>query len=162
MRVYLAGPLFTPYERRFIDEVAAAIRAAGIDVFVPHEQAFAEPINAEIVFRKDGTGLFPANAVVALLDGPMVDDGTACEIGIFYGLSQHDPTKKGVIGLITDSRVVGSHGRTIEGRGINLFLLGCIEETGCVTSSVDEVVETLMRWRDELAPSTGTGAAARE
>lgn len=149
MLVYLAGPLFTPYERGFLADVAARIRAAGIEVFVPHEQDFPEPIDAEVVFRKDGTGLFPADAVVALLDGSMVDDGTACEIGIFYGMRQHDATKKGVVGLLTDSRFVGSHGRTLEGRGVNLFVLGCIEQMGTVTSSVDEVVETLVRWRDE-------------
>jgi len=151
VRVYLAGPLFTPYERGFIAAVAARIRAEGIEVFVPHEQELPEPIDAETVFTKDGTGLFPANAVVALLDGSMVDDGTACEIGIFSGMKQHDPTKKGVIGLLTDTRFIGSHGRTIEGRGVNLFVLGCIEQMGVVTSSVDEVVDTLVRWRDELA-----------
>ena len=153
MQVYLAGPLFTPYERGYLSEVAAQIRAAGIDVFVPHEQEFAEPIDAEVVFQKDGIGLFPANAVVALLDGPMVDDGTACEIGIFYGLKQHDESKKGVVGLLTDTRFIGSHGHTIEGRGVNLFVLGCIEAMGVVTSSVNEVVEILAQWRDELAGS---------
>ena len=151
MRVYLAGPLFTPYERDFLAEVAATIRAVGIEVFVPHEQDLVEPITAQAVFDKDGTGLFPANAVVALLDGSMVDDGTACEIGIFYGMRRQDPTKKGVVGLLTDSRFVGSHGRTIEGREVNLFVLGCIQQMGLVTSSVDEVVATLVRWRDELA-----------
>ena len=151
MRVYLAGPLFTPYERGFIADVAARIRAAGIEVFVPHEQDFGEAITSEAVFAKDGTGLFPANAVVALLDGSMVDDGTACEIGIFYGMRRDDPSKKGVIGLLTDSRFVGSHGRTVEGRGVNLFVLGCIESMGLVTSSVDEVVEALVRWRDQPA-----------
>ena len=37
MRIYLAGPLFTPYERRYIDECASILRADGFDVFVPHE-----------------------------------------------------------------------------------------------------------------------------
>jgi nucleoside 2-deoxyribosyltransferase len=157
MKVYLAGPLFTPYERSFLADVAARIRAMGIDVFVPHEQAFPEPIDAEIVFAKDSTGLVPANAVVALLDGPMVDDGTACEIGMFYGLKENDPTKVGVVGLLTDTRFVGSHGRTIEGRGVNLFVLGCIERMGLVTSSVDDVVDTLVRWRDELASADRSG-----
>ena len=151
MKVYLAGPLFTPYERGFLADVAAKIRATGIEVFVPHELDFDEPISPQGVFDKDGGGLFPADAVVALLDGPMVDDGTACEIGIFYGLKAHDPTKKGVIGLLTDSRVVGSEGRTLEGRVVNLFVLGCIEAMGAVTSSIDEVVATLIRWRDEPA-----------
>ncbi len=41
MRVYFAGPLFTPYERSFIDECTARLRAAGIEVFVPHEEVVA-------------------------------------------------------------------------------------------------------------------------
>jgi len=35
-----------------------------------------------------------SNAVLALLDGPMVDDGTASEIGIFWAAMQSDPSKK--------------------------------------------------------------------
>ena len=38
MRVYLAGSIFTPYERAFLDDCAARLRADGFDVFVPHEQ----------------------------------------------------------------------------------------------------------------------------
>ena len=81
MRVYFAGPLFTPYERGYIDECAAKLRSAGIEVFVPHEHELAAPGNsAETIFGKDWEGLSEANAIVALLDGPMVDDGTGCEI----------------------------------------------------------------------------------
>ena len=99
MRVYFAGPLFTPYERSFIDECAARLRAEGIDVFVPHENALADgDTSAATIFAKDWQGLSEADAVVAVLDGPMVDDGTACEIGIFYALMQADPSKKGILG----------------------------------------------------------------
>ena len=105
MRVYFAGPLFTPYERSFIDECAARLRAEGIDVFVPHENALADgDTSAATIFAKDWHGLSEADAVVAVLDGPMVDDGTACEIGIFYALMQADPSKKGILGLLTDLR----------------------------------------------------------
>ena len=91
MRIYFAGPLFTPYERSFIDECAARLRGEGIEVFVPHENALALPdTRPATIFAKDWTGLSTADAVVALLDGPMVDDGTACEIGIFYALMQND------------------------------------------------------------------------
>ena len=41
LRIYFAGPLFTPYERSFIDECAAALRADGFEVFVPHEHELA-------------------------------------------------------------------------------------------------------------------------
>jgi len=44
MKVYFAGPLFTPYERAYIDDCAAQIRAAGIEVFVPHEIPLPDPV----------------------------------------------------------------------------------------------------------------------
>ena len=51
MKIYFAGALFTPYGRRFIDECAATLRAAGIDVFVPHEQELATPdATADAIF----------------------------------------------------------------------------------------------------------------
>jgi hypothetical protein len=144
MRVYFAGPLFTPYERGFIDECAARLRGAGIEVFVPHEQALATAeTTAATIFAKDLDGLAGADAVVALLDGPMVDDGTACEIGLFYGLMQADPTKMGVVGLSTDLR-----GERAEGHGLNLFVEGCIEAVGEICETIDGVLAVLERWRD--------------
>jgi nucleoside 2-deoxyribosyltransferase len=144
VRVYFAGPLFTPYERSFIDECAARLRADGIDVFVPHENALAAgDMSAATIFAKDWKGLSDADAVVAVLDGPMVDDGTACEVGIFYGLMQTDSSKKGIVGLLTDFR--STLGR--EGHGLNLFVLGCIEAAGKVCNSMDEVAASLAEWR---------------
>jgi nucleoside 2-deoxyribosyltransferase len=35
-RVYCAGPLFSQAERREMEEIAATLRAAGFDTFVPH------------------------------------------------------------------------------------------------------------------------------
>ena len=144
MRVYLAGPLFTPYERSFIDECVARLRADGIEVFVPHENVLATGNTAAAtIFAKDWQGLSDADAVVAVLDGPMVDDGTACEIGIFYALMQSDSTKKGILGLLTDLRGTLRH----EGHGLNLFVLGCIESAGKVCNSMDEVAAALAAWR---------------
>ena len=144
MRVYFAGPLFTSYERAFIDECAGHLRADGIEVFVPHENALAEgDTSAAAIFAKDWQGLSDADAVVAVLDGPMVDDGTACEIGMFYALMQADSTKKGIVGLLTDLRSTLGH----EGHGLNLFVLGCIEAAGKVCNSMDEVSAALAEWR---------------
>jgi nucleoside 2-deoxyribosyltransferase len=144
MKIYFAGPLFTPYERGYIDECAARLRADGFEVFVPHEHELAQSdTTPDWIFAKDMDGLGPANAVLALLDGPMVDDGTACEIGIFYALMQSDPEKKGVIGLLTDLR--GSRG---ESSGVNLFVEGCIQATGGeIVSSFDEALAALQRLR---------------
>ena len=144
MQVYFAGPLFTPYERSFIDDCASRLRAEGIDVFVPHENALATgDTSPATIFEKDWKGLSESDAVVAMLDGPSVDDGTACEIGIFYALMQADSSKKGIVGLLTDLRSTLGH----EGHGLNLFVHGCVEAGGRICQTLDEVIDVLNGWR---------------
>ena len=144
MKVYFAGPLFTPYERSFIDECAAMLRADGFDVFVPHEKELAEGVDvtAARIFSTDRSGIEGADAMLALLDGPTVDDGTACEIGMFHALMQSDPSKKGIVGLLTDMR--GLRG---ESAGINLFVQGAIEDVGRIVATIDEARDVLRGWR---------------
>jgi Nucleoside 2-deoxyribosyltransferase len=142
MRIYFAGPLFTPYERGFIDDCSARLRAEGFEVFVPHENVLAEGAETPAaIFDKDREGLEAADAVLALLDGPSVDDGTACEIGLFHGLMQADPSRRGIVGLLTDMR--GTRG---DGHRLNLFVQGCIETGGGrIVGTLDEAVAELRR-----------------
>ena len=144
LRVYFAGPLFTPYERSFIDECAAALRADGFEVFVPHEHELATGVDvtAAWIFAKDRPGIERADAMVAIINGPSVDDGTACEIGMFHALMQSDPSKKGIVGLLTDIR--GMRG---ESTGVNLFVQGAIEDVGRIVTSVEEARDVLRAWR---------------
>jgi nucleoside 2-deoxyribosyltransferase len=143
LKIYFAGPLFTPYERGFIDECAVHLRAAGIEVFVPHEHelALGTDVSAAEIFAKDRVGIEDANAMLAILDGPMVDDGTACEIGMFHALMQSDSTKKGIVGLLTDMRA--QRGESV---GVNLFVQGVIEDAGRIVGSIDEALEVLREW----------------
>jgi nucleoside 2-deoxyribosyltransferase len=145
VRIYFAGPLFTPYERSFIDDCAATLRADGFEVFVPHEHELATgtDVTAAWIFAKDRPGIEGANAMLAILDGPAVDDGTACEIGMFHALLQSDPTKKGIVGLLTDLR--GMRG---ESTGVNLFVQGVIEDVGRIVTSLDEAREVLRSWAE--------------
>ena len=144
LKIYFAGPLFTPYERAFIDECAASLRADGFEVFVPHEHELAIGIDVTPagIFAKDRPGIEGAEAMLAILDGPSVDDGTACEIGMFHALMQSDSSKKGIVGLLTDIR--GMRG---ESTGVNLFVRGAIEDVGQVVASLDEAREVLRTWR---------------
>jgi nucleoside 2-deoxyribosyltransferase len=147
MRVYLAGSIFTPYERAFLDDCAARLRADGFDVFVPHEQKdlVGVDVTAEAVFAADAGGVVDSDAVLAVLDGPSVDDGTACEIGLFYGLKQRDPERKGVVGLLTDLR-----GERRGDFAINLFVRGCIDASdGAVVGSLDDALAILRGWRSD-------------
>ena len=144
VKIYFAGPLFTPYERSFIDECTAALRADGFEVFVPHEHALEPGVvpTAAWILAKDRPGIEGANAMLAILDGQSVDDGTACEIGMFHALMQSDPSKKGIVGLLTDIRAERG-----ESNGVNLFIRGAIEDAGCIVASIEDARAALRAWR---------------
>lgn len=151
MRIYFAGPLFTPYERQLIAEHARKLEARGHQVFVPHEapRDTATP-TAESCFRIDFAALREANVIVACLNGAQVDDGTACEIGIFYGMSLTDPSKKAIIAFSTDYRM--RQRANSLGKGINIFVLGCIEKHGVYYEDFDDVLRKL----DELESASSS------
>ncbi|GMV87021.1 MAG: hypothetical protein AMXMBFR80_28740 [Dehalococcoidia bacterium] len=163
MRLYIAGPLFTPFHRAFHAENVRRLREAGHDCFVPQEReehairraARGAPVRgfdpgmARDVFEVDMIGVRSANAVVALLDDPDVSSGTSCEMGIFYELARHDPSKKGILGILTDDRPRRRATSNV-GESINFFTLGCVLKSGAVYSTIDEVLEHLARWQEEL------------
>ena len=119
------------------------LRADGFEVFVPHEHELTGEVEvtAAWVLGKDRPGIEGADAMLAILDGPSVDDGTACEIGMFHALMQSDPSKKGIVGLLTDIR--GTRG---ESTGVNRFLQGAIEDVGRTVTSIEEARDVLRAW----------------
>lgn len=152
MRIYTAGPLFTPYHRERHAENVRRMRAAGHECFVPQEQehnAHASKSVPERVFQVDLSGVRWANVLIALLDDSDVSSGTACEMGIFYELMRHDPTKKGILGILMDDRPRKRDTSGV-GESINFFTLGCVQKVGKVYQSIDGVIEHLARWEKEL------------
>ncbi len=144
MQIYIAGPLFSQAERDWLDGLAAAVRAKGLECFVPHEHfdEIAE-LTPEEIYRVDGAGLRGSNALLAWLDGPMIDDGTAAEIGAFAELVRGgDPRYRGIVGLVTDLRLQRRRGKA-PGDGMNLFVTGAIAAAGRICWSVPEAVEAL-------------------
>jgi nucleoside 2-deoxyribosyltransferase len=142
--IYVAGPLFSEAERAWLDVLAARLRAEGFECFVPHEN-FSElkELTPTEVFRVDADGVRRANVLLAWLDGPVIDDGTACEIGIFAQLvASGDTSYRGIVGLVTDLRLQRRRGNAV-GDGMNLFVIGAIEASGRMCWSVDEAVEAL-------------------
>lgn len=156
MRIYTAGPLFTPYHRAFIARNAQRLREAGFICYVPHERGITREIEWASGHPRTPAGIFDmdyemvagSNAILALLDDPDVSSGTACEIGIFYGLMQNDSTKKGIVGLLTDAQ---AWKRERAGAPpINAFTLGCIEKVGKVYRTLEEAIDHLNVWKREL------------
>jgi hypothetical protein len=126
MKVYCAGPLFNDAERGFLDRTAGRFREAGLECFVPHEKELGS-LDADAIFRLDYEALSAANALFAWLDGPMVDDGTACEIGRLQRRSE-------------------GHGDGV----VNLFVAGTLRSAGRICWSLDEALEQLLAWKREL------------
>lgn len=192
MKVYCAGPLFTPYEREYMSQCGQALRAAGMEPFVPHESFKLElppdtvarllrcgvvtPVlleavpleklvrqllqqrvitremldlpggtSAKQVFERDFAAIAASHAMLAVINGPEVDDGTACEIGIFGALLETDPTKRGVVAIHDDWRTLSSPG---EGKGLNPFIQGCLRRSGCIVRTLEQAVAVLESWRD--------------
>ena len=108
MRVYLAGPLFTLAERRFMAHLRdlagglpGVVAAWPGDFFADHDLAALGAGAKEHIFAGCVAGLHASDLVVAVLDGPQVDDGTAREVG--YAYARGIPAW----GLRTDFRVAG-------------------------------------------------------
>lgn len=83
MRLYFAGPLFTLPERTWNAEVAAALRAAGHEVFLPQEKEPGK--DAAGIFATDVGGIDWSEVLVAIVDGADPDAGTSWEVGYAYG-----------------------------------------------------------------------------
>jgi nucleoside 2-deoxyribosyltransferase len=104
--VYVAGPLFTPADRRYLEELTAAIEGAGFSVYLPHRDGGLAPpdrANTRPMYDADIRALDACSAIVAVLNGVDVDSGTAFEIG--YGVARGLP----VLGLYEDIRIRGPH-----------------------------------------------------
>src|SRR6266446_6319698 len=100
MKLYLAAPLFSEAERAFNLALADALSAAGHEVYLPQRDTpnVDGTARTTAIFRANLAAVAKADAVVAVCEGPQVDDGTAWEIGYAYG--RNIP----VYGLRTDAR----------------------------------------------------------
>ena len=145
MKLYLAGPLFTQAEQNWLRglksqiEVCAKELGRAVDVVWPGDLVAPEDIekwgeNAKHkIFALCEKHLREADILIALLDGPLVDDGTAWEIGCFYSIrSSNQP----IYGIRTDFRSSGD----VPGAQVNLMI-----DCSCdrIFSSVEGLLEKL-------------------
>ena len=105
-RIYIAGPLFSEHERKFLAEIAKTLAThldldPKNDIFLPHRDAGDMGVHGKgrtEVFSSDLGYLNDATIIIALLDGPDVDSGTAVEMGYAYAQG------KKIFGILTDWR----------------------------------------------------------
>jgi nucleoside 2-deoxyribosyltransferase len=110
-KIYLAGPLFSLAEQNFNADLARFLESEGFEVWLPQEH---EPRDqtARAIFEMDVAAIDWADMVVACMDGPDPDSGTAWECGYAYAKD------KPVVCYRTDFRITGD----TEGAPYNLML----------------------------------------
>jgi nucleoside 2-deoxyribosyltransferase len=110
-KIYLAGPLFTVAEQRFNADLAKFLESRGFEVWLPQDH---EPRRktARAIFQMDVNALDAADMVVACMDGPDPDSGTAWECG--YAFAKNKP----IVCYRTDFRISGD----TKGAPYNLML----------------------------------------
>lgn len=127
MKIYQAGPLFSEAERNWHREFRSLLCEKGHEVIWPYELFSQNEINSwgtEAAFRvmcRCRDAIDECDAVVALLDGPQVDDGTAWEIG--YAYAQGLP----IYGIRTDFRICSD----TPGSKVNAMIEGCCTFIAC-------------------------------
>ena len=113
MEIYLAGPLFTQAERRWMRALANQLRSLEYGVFLPQDDAgsplLQNPPDFHGAFEMCRDAVERADVVLAVLDGCDADSGTAWECGFAYARG------KPIVALRTDFR--GG-----EDSGLNLML----------------------------------------
>lgn len=131
--IYLSGPLFSAGEIAWGKELSSFLRVRLADVPVqviwPYELSINQLDPGEI-FQENLRALDRCDLMVAMLDGPQVDDGTAWEIGRFFLQG------KKVLGIRTDIRKAGESER---GR-VNLMIeFSCLS----ISSNFEELYSEL-------------------
>jgi len=99
--IYIAGPLFTEEQRRYLEKVEKAIQEIGYKTYLPHRDAgiFKRNENSgEEFFKKDIEKINECNIVVAVLNGSEVDSGTSWEMGFAYSKNIK------IYGILDDTR----------------------------------------------------------
>jgi nucleoside 2-deoxyribosyltransferase len=99
-KIYLAGPLFSLAEQRFNADLARFLESSGLEVWLPQEHEPREK-TARAIFEMDVEAVDWADMVVACMDGPDPDSGTAWECGYAYAKG------KPIVCFRTDFRVSG-------------------------------------------------------
>jgi nucleoside 2-deoxyribosyltransferase len=134
LRIYLSGPIFSQAEIEWAGRVKSLIEksfASRVEVVWPHEIASGPP---DKIFRENLQALDKCPIVVAILDGPQVDDGTAWEVGYHYASGGK------VLGIRTDFR---NAGEALQSKTNAMVEFSCI----CIVDSTDQL---LLKLKDLL------------
>ena len=101
MKVYIAGPLCTKEERKFVEKIDLLCRKHGLDTFLPHRDCglWKSFEDTKKIAKGDLEGFKDCKLLIANLNGFNVGAGTAWEMG--YAHAKKIP----VLAIKTDRKV---------------------------------------------------------
>ena len=153
MKVYFANGLFSQADAEFNAKIVAKIRAQYplVEVYLPQENASINDknnyANSLMIAKADTDEVLASNLLIAVLDGPTIDNGVASEIGVAY------QAKVPIIGLYTDTRRLGADNQQKldalqqvaenQFHYLNLYTTGLIKLNGKIVTSVDDLVAAI-------------------
>lgn len=137
--VYVAGPLFSEAERKFLEHIVDTLaNTSGLDpvddFFLPHRDGgeLGKGPKRKEIFELDLKQIDSATVITALLDGQDVDSGTCIELGYGYA------NGKKIFGLLTDFRAY--YTADPEPHRPNLMVWGVCEEGNTLFLDLDSLV----------------------
>lgn len=160
MKAYLANGLFSEADQMYNTYLAQHIREAlpTIELYNPMEneslndkQNYADSV---MIFNGDNAYLDQSQLLIAVLDGPVVDDGVAAELGRFALLCEQQPHQKEILALYTDVRQQGRENAQKIGALVadstenqfmyrNLYVVGGAKKVGKIFSSSNDLFSYL-------------------
>ena len=137
--VYLAAPLFSDAEKRYNEEVAKELgnyftiylpqRDGGLMVdLIKRGHSAAQA--GKVVFDMDTRAIQMSSAVIAILDGRVIDEGVALELGYAYALG------KPCYGFQTDPRRLLPSGN-------NPMVMGVLREIAHTIQELAQIARNL-------------------
>ena len=128
--VYISGPLFTPAERTYLEQIDHLCKEMGLSTYLPHRDVGFGPARKEKAkhyFAIDLSMLQKSRCIIAVVNGADIDSGTAWEIGFSYSSGKY------LIGIREDIRDIE----------INPMLV-C---TLILTRSFEDLHSELVKWK---------------
>lgn len=129
MKIYIAGPLCSIKERKFLEEIDKVLKEMGFDTFLPHRDAglYKGPEDIKKISKKDIEEIYKCDLMIGVLNGICLGAGTVWEMGYAQAIG------KKVIGLKTDRKVKD-----------------CISDISVVIAGSVKIVESINQLKKEL------------
>ncbi|GBE20411.1 nucleoside 2-deoxyribosyltransferase [archaeon BMS3Abin17] len=135
-KIYVAGPLCTEENRKFLEKIDKICKEFGFDTFLPHKDAglYKELKDIDRISKRDVEELYICDAMIGVLNGICVGAGTAWEMGYAQALG------KKVVGLKTDRKINESIS------DISAVIAGAVK----IVESIDELKKELEQLKEVM------------